>query len=247
MSNWAILSSIEGNLAAYEAVLADIKRQRTAVEDLYILGNVIAPVAKSVKVIQRLRSPKVNEPVPQVCQGWWEEQLLILHGLGRTGEPTELIEQYGINSVKTLWDAIPREMVEWIRSLEFGFFELDCLLTHGSSMSVSDELTLLTLIVSLETIVLISQNRLSEESEKRTNLNLQIALLTEHEVTRVLQMLDAIQDKMGIENDEDSELADLEMETKPEDVLAEIARLEQLTHKMKRFDPPLSWDKTLQR
>jgi hypothetical protein len=38
-------------------------------------------------------------------------------------------------------------------------------------------------------------------------------------------MLDAIQDKMGIENDEDSELADLEMETKPEDVLAEIERL----------------------
>jgi hypothetical protein len=141
MSNWAILSSIEGNLAAYEAVLADIKRQRTVVEDLYILGNVIAPVAESVKVIQRLRSPKTNEPVPQICQGWWEEQLLILHGLGRTGEPTELIEQYGINSVKTLWDAIPREMVEWVRSLEFGFFELDCLLTHGSSMSVSDELT----------------------------------------------------------------------------------------------------------
>jgi hypothetical protein len=42
-----------------------------------------------------------------------------------------------------------------------------------------------------------------------------------------LQMLDAIQDKMGIENHENSELADLEMETKPEDVLAEIERLQQ--------------------
>jgi hypothetical protein len=40
-------------------------------------------------------------------------------------------------------------------------------------------------------------------------------------------MLDAIQDKMGIENHENSELADLEMETKPEDVLAEIERLQQ--------------------
>jgi len=38
-------------------------------------------------------------------------------------------------------------------------------------------------------------------------------------------MLDAIQDKLGIENDADSELADLEMETKPEDVLAEIDRV----------------------
>lgn len=97
---------------------------------------------------------------------------------------------------------------------------------------------LLTLVVSLEaiflsTFVLISQNRLSEEAENRANLNLQIALLTEHEVTRVLQMLDAIQDKMGIDNDEDSELADLEMETRPEDVLAENARLQLLAKKRK--------------
>ena len=40
-------------------------------------------------------------------------------------------------------------------------------------------------------------------------------------------MLDAIQDKMGIANHENSDLADLEMETKPEDVLAEITRLQQ--------------------
>jgi len=89
---------------------------------------------------------------------------------------------------------------------------------------------LLTMIVSLEaiflsTFVLISQNRLSIEAEHRADLDMHIGLLTEHELTRVLQMLDAIQDKMGIENDEDSELADLEMETKPEDVLAEIDRL----------------------
>ncbi|MEH2254491.1 DUF1003 domain-containing protein [Nostoc sp.] len=99
---------------------------------------------------------------------------------------------------------------------------------------------LLTMIVSLEaiflsTFVLISQNQLSEESEYRTNLNLQIGLLTEHEVTRVLQMLDAIQDQMGIENDEDSDLADLEMETKPEDVLSEIERLQQMALKRKKF------------
>ncbi len=39
-------------------------------------------------------------------------------------------------------------------------------------------------------------------------------------------MLDAIQEKSGIENDEDCELADLEMETMPEDVLAEVERLQ---------------------
>jgi uncharacterized membrane protein len=89
---------------------------------------------------------------------------------------------------------------------------------------------LLTMIVSLEaiflsTFVLISQNRLSDETERRADLDLHIGLLTEHEVTRVLQMLDAIQDKLGVVNHTQSELAQLEIETKPEDVLAEIQRL----------------------
>ena len=90
---------------------------------------------------------------------------------------------------------------------------------------------LLTMIVSLEaiflaTFVLISQNRMGELSEQRADLDLHIDLLTEYELTRVLQMLDAIQDKLGIRNEVDPELADLEMETQPEQVLAEIERLQ---------------------
>jgi uncharacterized membrane protein len=90
---------------------------------------------------------------------------------------------------------------------------------------------LLTMVVSLEaiflsTFVLISQNRLGKETERHADLDLQIGLLTEHELTRVLQMLDAIQGKLGIIDHKNSELADLEMETKPEDVLAEIHRLQ---------------------
>jgi uncharacterized membrane protein len=91
---------------------------------------------------------------------------------------------------------------------------------------------LLTMVVSLEaiflsTFVLISQNRLGEETERRADLDLHIGLLTEHELTRVLQMLDVIQDKLGIVDHANSDLADLEMETKSEDVLAEIHRLQQ--------------------
>jgi uncharacterized membrane protein len=98
---------------------------------------------------------------------------------------------------------------------------------------------LLTMAVSLEaiflsTFVLISQNRLSAETEHRADLDLHIGLLTEHELTRVLQMLDAIQAKLGIENHENSELADLEMDTKPEDVLAEITRLQQRARSRKK-------------
>jgi uncharacterized membrane protein len=91
---------------------------------------------------------------------------------------------------------------------------------------------LLTMIVSLEaiflsTFVLISQNRLSAEADRRADLDLQMVLLSEHELTRALQMLDAIQDKLGIENDSDAELNDLEENVHPKDVIQEIERVQQ--------------------
>jgi len=102
---------------------------------------------------------------------------------------------------------------------------------------------LLTMVVSLEaiflsTFVLLSQNLLGKETERLTDLGLQTGLLTEHELTRVLQMLGVIQQKIGINNDEISNLADadLEMETRPEDVLAEIERLQRRQASQRRQD-----------
>ena len=91
---------------------------------------------------------------------------------------------------------------------------------------------LLTMIVSLEaiflsTFVLISQNRLSEESDRRADLDLHIGLLTEAELTQVLKMLRTVQDKLGIECENAVERDDLELNANPEDVLAEIERLRQ--------------------
>jgi uncharacterized membrane protein len=98
---------------------------------------------------------------------------------------------------------------------------------------------LMTMIVSLEaiflaTFVLISQNRLSAEADRRADLDLQIGLLTEHEITRVLTMLDAIQDKIGIENDSDKELLDLEQNVHPEDVLKEMDRMQRQANQEKK-------------
>jgi uncharacterized membrane protein len=124
-----------------------------------------------------------------------------------------------------------RMIFAYVHIVWFGIWIL--LNTGRFGVSVFDPFPygLLTMVVSLEaiflsTFVLISQNRLSEETERRADLDLHIGLLTEHELTRVLQMLDIIQDKMGIVDHENSELADLEMETRPEDVLAEIHRLQ---------------------
>ncbi len=141
---WAILSGIEGNIAAYEAVLADIKRQGVKVEALYILGDMVAPNQDSETVIKRIQNPLPGELEPQICIGWWEEQCFALHGLGSTAEPTELIDLFGKKTAKLLWDSVSGETVQWLRKCHFGFLELDCLLIHGSTISVSDELNLQT-------------------------------------------------------------------------------------------------------
>jgi uncharacterized membrane protein len=81
--------------------------------------------------------------------------------------------------------------------------------------------TFLTLVVSLEaiflsTFILISQNHQTHQSEKRNHLDLQINLLTEQENTKMLRLLDRIAAKVGVEMDDDPDIAVLEEATEPD-------------------------------
>jgi uncharacterized membrane protein len=63
--------------------------------------------------------------------------------------------------------------------------------------------TFLTLVVSLEaiflsTFILISQNHDTQLSERRNHLDLQINLLAEQENTKILELLQAIAEKVGV-------------------------------------------------
>ena len=91
--------------------------------------------------------------------------------------------------------------------------------------------TFLTLIVSLEAIflaafILISQSQENRLTEQRSQLDLQINLLTEQENTQMLKILRRVADKVGAAVDTDLELAAFEAATRPEK-LAE--QLEQAT------------------
>ncbi len=90
---------------------------------------------------------------------------------------------------------------------------------------------LLTMAVSLEaiflsTFVLVSQNRMAIEADRRADLDLHVDLLTEHEITRALKMLDAIQEKLGISDPEARELRQLEKECTPTAVMEQLERAE---------------------
>ncbi|WP_202803692.1 metallophosphatase [Spirulina subsalsa] len=137
---WAILTGIEGNLAAYEAVLRHLKRQSVEIEALYILGDVLGLQGPVEALLERLQSPQGGEPTPQICAGFWEDQYLQMQGWGG-GQPEAALSRYGTDVLMALQERVPRSCLDWLRSLPFGFFELDCLLVHGSSVSVTDELS----------------------------------------------------------------------------------------------------------
>jgi uncharacterized membrane protein len=73
--------------------------------------------------------------------------------------------------------------------------------------------------IFLSTFILITQNRMAAQAEKRTDLDLQISLLAEHEITRLITLVAAIAQRMGIETSEDPELAELAKDVAPEQVL----------------------------
>jgi uncharacterized membrane protein len=76
--------------------------------------------------------------------------------------------------------------------------------------------------IFLSTFVLISQNRMAAADAKRAELDLQISLLAEHEVTKLVALVSAIAERMGVETDVDPEVEELKQDVAPEVVLDEI-------------------------
>jgi uncharacterized membrane protein len=76
--------------------------------------------------------------------------------------------------------------------------------------------------IFLSTFVLISQNRATVLAEQRADLDLQISLLAEHEVTRLIHLVDAIADRLGVDAGRDASIEELKRDVEPQAVLARI-------------------------
>ena len=73
--------------------------------------------------------------------------------------------------------------------------------------------------IFLSTFVLISQNRMMGAAAKQSDLDLQINLLAEHELTRLVSLVDAMARKMGVDAVPAEELAEIKQDVSPEAVL----------------------------
>lgn len=78
--------------------------------------------------------------------------------------------------------------------------------------------------IFLSTFILIRQNRMAAVADRRAELDLQISLLTEHEVTKLVEMVAAIADQLGIRSS--GEVEELKRNVAPEAVLDAIEQSE---------------------
>ncbi len=76
--------------------------------------------------------------------------------------------------------------------------------------------------IFLSTFVLISQNRMATAADKRADLDLQISLLAEHEITKLASLVALVAERLDIRTGEDRELAEIQQNVAPEAVLDEL-------------------------
>jgi len=125
-------------------------------------------------------------------------------------------------------------------SMKFVYFHLVlfglwiiCNFPGGPFPKFDPQFILLAMFASVEaiflsTFVLITQNRMAERAARRADLDLQISLLAEHEVTQLITLVKSIAQRLEIQLEKDTELNELEKDVAPEQVLDLIEKHEQV-------------------
>ncbi|WP_210202258.1 MULTISPECIES: DUF1003 domain-containing protein [unclassified Mesorhizobium] len=83
--------------------------------------------------------------------------------------------------------------------------------------------------IFLSTFVLINQNRMAAEDDARSDLDLQMSLLNEHETTKLIKLVEEIAKRLNVNTEADGELKELKRDVAPEAVLDKIEEVSERT------------------
>jgi uncharacterized membrane protein len=81
--------------------------------------------------------------------------------------------------------------------------------------------------IFLSTFILISQNRMQKLADRRAELDLQVSLLTEHELTRAIQLLDEVARRLGVARPAEHEMQEIKQDVQPARVVQAIEQAEE--------------------
>jgi uncharacterized membrane protein len=115
----------------------------------------------------------------------------------------------------------------YLHLLVFGFWIVANLGWVPGVPAWDESFVVLAMVASVEaiflsTFVLITQNRMASAADKRADLDLQISLLTEHEITKLAALTSAIARKLEVRTEVDHELEEIKKDVAPEAVLNEL-------------------------
>lgn len=90
-----------------------------------------------------------------------------------------------------------------------------------------DSFVVLAMVASVEaiflsTFVLITQNRMAAAADKRADLDLQISLLAEHEITKLTMLVSDIALKLGVGSGLDRDVEEIKQDIAPDAVLDKL-------------------------
>jgi uncharacterized membrane protein len=164
-----------------------------------------------------------------------------VHHLVRRNIETLLKLREELERKKTRQDALADAITRFTGSVPFvylhaflvgGWIVLNLGLFPGIRPFDPFPFVMLAMIASVEaiflsTFVLISQNRMQALADRRADLDLQINLLAEHEITQLIHLVDGIARRLGVTGEGDAQLEELKKDVRPEEVLEEIERATQ--------------------
>ena len=85
--------------------------------------------------------------------------------------------------------------------------------------------------IFISTFVMISQNRMARMADQRADLDLQISLLAEHEITRLVTLVTEMAKRLDVPSARDPELREIAKDVAPERVLD---RMQETERKIRR-------------
>jgi len=117
----------------------------------------------------------------------------------------------------------------WLHAILFGGWVILNLGLLPGLPAFDPTFVILAMVASVEaiflsTFILITQNRMQAQADRRADLNLQVSLLSEHEITRLIKMVAEIGERMQVPAAQHPELDELKEDVHPEQVLETLEK-----------------------
>jgi uncharacterized membrane protein len=171
-------------------------------------------------------APTVSRPEPQGLAPVLHRNIQALSGRRRQEEAEATREERLAQAITNFTGSMA---FVYLHVALFGFWIVANLGWVPGIPAWDESFVVLAMIASVEaiflsTFVLISQNRMAAVADKRADLNLQIDLLSEHEVTKLVTLVSAMAKQMGVKTGVDDEVDELKRDVAPEAVLDKLEK-----------------------